>query len=76
MSCLFSNLFPRPHNQIILRARRNHLFESYVNKRPDSAAVLADVNTAMGPFREKAAKEEDPAKKEMLQKIAVCFRTW
>lgn len=58
--------------QIILRARRNHLFESYVAKKPDAATVLKDVKAAMQPFVEKVAKEEDEAKKEMLEKIVVC----
>lgn len=59
--------------QIILRARRNYLFESYVAKKPDAATVLKDVKAAMGPFADKTAKEEDPAKKEMLEKILVCL---
>jgi hypothetical protein len=44
-----------------------------VAKKPDAAEVLKDVKAAMGPFAEKAAKEEDPAKKEMLEKILVCL---
>lgn len=56
-------------DKIILRARRNHLFEEYAAKKPAATTVLADVKSAMEPFRVKAAKEEDPAKKEMLEKI-------
>eukprot|EP01134_Creolimax_fragrantissima_P006802 CFRG6802T1 len=55
-------------DKIILRARRNHLFNLYTEKNPSKEIVLADLEEAMVPFEKKVAKEEEPAKMEMYQK--------
>ncbi|KNC76698.1 cysteinyl-tRNA synthetase, variant, partial [Sphaeroforma arctica JP610] len=61
-------------DKIILRARRNHLFNLYTGKNLPKDELMKDLATAMAPFEAKAAKEEEPAKKEMytnvLSKIA------
>eukprot|EP00123_Amoebidium_parasiticum_P000603 comp11446_c0_seq1/m.5866 comp11446_c0_seq1/g.5866 ORF comp11446_c0_seq1/g.5866 comp11446_c0_seq1/m.5866 type:complete len:729 (-) comp11446_c0_seq1:361-2547(-) len=56
-------------DKIILRARRNHLYEEYRAKQPSSSQLLADVTQAMAPFTAKAEKEEDAGKKELYARI-------
>ncbi|XP_063464127.1 cysteine--tRNA ligase, cytoplasmic isoform X11 [Pan paniscus] len=56
-------------DKIIKRARQNHLFEQYREKRPEAAQVLEDVQAALKPFSVKLNETTDPDKKQMLERI-------
>ncbi|XP_041074739.1 cysteine--tRNA ligase, cytoplasmic-like isoform X1 [Polyodon spathula] len=56
-------------DKIIKRARQNHLFEQYREKKPAPAQVLGDVQTALKPFLVKLAETTDPDKKQMLERL-------
>nr|XP_054517877.1 cysteine--tRNA ligase, cytoplasmic isoform X11 [Pan troglodytes] len=56
-------------DKIIKRARQNHLFEQYREKRPDAAQLLEDVQAALKPFSVKLNETTDPDKKQMLERI-------
>eukprot|EP00049_Salpingoeca_infusionum_P018486 m.357439 g.357439 ORF g.357439 m.357439 type:complete len:601 (-) comp17825_c0_seq1:172-1974(-) len=55
-------------DKIILRARRNYLFEQYIASAPSTDQLNADVTSALEVFSAKAEAEEEPAKQAMLQK--------
>ncbi|NP_001181926.1 cysteine--tRNA ligase, cytoplasmic isoform e [Homo sapiens] len=56
-------------DKIIKRARQNHLFEQYREKRPEAAQLLEDVQAALKPFSVKLNETTDPDKKQMLERI-------
>ncbi|XP_008008439.3 cysteine--tRNA ligase, cytoplasmic isoform X2 [Chlorocebus sabaeus] len=56
-------------DKIIKRARQNHLFEQYLEKRPEAAQLLEDVQAALKPFSVKLNETTDPDKKQMLERI-------
>ncbi|XP_069327936.1 cysteine--tRNA ligase, cytoplasmic isoform X2 [Eulemur rufifrons] len=56
-------------DKIIRRARQNHLFEQYREKRPRAAQLLEDVRAALKPFSVKLNETADPNKKQMLERI-------
>ncbi|XP_077177658.1 cysteine--tRNA ligase, cytoplasmic isoform X1 [Paroedura picta] len=56
-------------DKIIKRARQNHLFEQYREKKPSAAQLLEDVHTASEPFSVKLHETSDPDKKQMLERI-------
>nr|XP_012381323.2 cysteine--tRNA ligase, cytoplasmic isoform X2 [Dasypus novemcinctus] len=56
-------------DKIIKRARQNHLFEQYREKRPQAAQLLEDVRAALQPFSAKLSETTDPDKKQMLQRL-------
>lgn len=55
--------------KIIIKARKNHLFNEYKAKSPQITQVTADVQTALAVIEEKLAAEEDKDKKEMYSKM-------
>uniref|UniRef100_A0A8C9AUJ2 Cysteine--tRNA ligase, cytoplasmic n=1 Tax=Prolemur simus TaxID=1328070 RepID=A0A8C9AUJ2_PROSS len=56
-------------DKIIRRARQNHLFEQYREKRPQATQLLEDVRAALKPFSVKLKETADPNKKQMLERI-------
>ncbi|XP_074086922.1 cysteine--tRNA ligase, cytoplasmic isoform X2 [Macrotis lagotis] len=56
-------------DKIIKRARQNHLFEQYREKKPRATQLLQDVATALKPFSLKLEATADPDKKQMLERI-------
>uniref|UniRef100_A0A2K6L4T2 Cysteine--tRNA ligase, cytoplasmic n=1 Tax=Rhinopithecus bieti TaxID=61621 RepID=A0A2K6L4T2_RHIBE len=56
-------------DKIIKRARQNYLFEQYLEKRPEAAQLLEDVQAALKPFSVKLNETTDPDKKQMLERI-------
>uniref|UniRef100_A0A2K6G8L2 Cysteine--tRNA ligase, cytoplasmic n=2 Tax=Propithecus coquereli TaxID=379532 RepID=A0A2K6G8L2_PROCO len=56
-------------DKIIRRARQNHLFEQYREKKPQAAQLLEDVHAALKPFSVKLNETTDPSKKQMLERI-------
>lgn len=56
-------------DKIIKRGRQNYLFDEYVQKNVDLETFLKDVDDAMNMFKEKVAKNTDPEKKVMFDKI-------
>ncbi|XP_076971507.1 cysteine--tRNA ligase, cytoplasmic [Tamandua tetradactyla] len=56
-------------DKIIKRARQNHLFEQYRERKPPAAQLLEDVHAALKPFSEKLNATTDPDKKQMLEKM-------
>lgn len=58
-------------DKIIVRARRNHLFEQYCSEKRPTADMLEDIISSLKPFQEKRDKETDKDKKAMLSKLLV-----
>ncbi|XP_020826414.1 cysteine--tRNA ligase, cytoplasmic isoform X2 [Phascolarctos cinereus] len=56
-------------DKIIKRARQNHLFEQYRERKPPATQLLEDVATALEPFTLKLNTTTDPDKKQMLERI-------
>ncbi|XP_007535925.2 cysteine--tRNA ligase, cytoplasmic [Erinaceus europaeus] len=56
-------------DKIIRRARQNHLFEQYLQKRPLPAQLLEDVHAALKPLALKLQETTDPATLQMLARI-------
>uniref|UniRef100_A0A2R8N507 Cysteine--tRNA ligase, cytoplasmic n=1 Tax=Callithrix jacchus TaxID=9483 RepID=A0A2R8N507_CALJA len=56
-------------DKIIKRARQNHLFRQYREKRPEAAQLLEDVQAALMPFLVKLNETTDADKKQMLERI-------
>ncbi|XP_032124345.1 cysteine--tRNA ligase, cytoplasmic isoform X3 [Sapajus apella] len=56
-------------DKIIRRARQNHLFQQYREKRPEAAQLLEDVRAALTPFLVKLNETTDADKKQMLERI-------
>ncbi|KAM8968371.1 cysteine--tRNA ligase, cytoplasmic isoform X1 [Sarcophilus harrisii] len=56
-------------DKIIKRARQNHLFEQYREKKPRATQLLEDVAAALEPFSLKLSATTDPDKKQMLERI-------
>lgn len=60
-------------DKIIKRARQNYLYDRYVEKSKDSglAELLEDQRTVLAQFQDTCAKNTDPDKKIMLDKLFV-----
>ncbi|XP_043827345.1 cysteine--tRNA ligase, cytoplasmic isoform X2 [Dromiciops gliroides] len=56
-------------DKIIRRARQNHLFEQYREKKPHATQLLEDVATALKPFGLRLNETTDPDKKQMLERM-------
>lgn len=56
-------------DKIIRRARQNFLFDEYVKKNLPLEQFVDDVTVSMNSFRAKAAKNKDPDKQVMMDKI-------
>lgn len=64
-------LIPPPSPpQIILKARRNYLFEQYIDKNPSLQQVVADVSEARDVLKAKLTNMS-PEKREMNEKLLV-----
>ena len=53
-------------NKIIVKARKNYLFDEYVKKNHSLNKLVEDVNEALKLTEEKANNEQDKDKKEMF----------
>uniref|UniRef100_A0A803TC90 Cysteine--tRNA ligase, cytoplasmic n=1 Tax=Anolis carolinensis TaxID=28377 RepID=A0A803TC90_ANOCA len=62
-------------DKIIKRARQNHLFEQYTEKKPSATQLLEDVQIASQPFSAKLQETSDPDKKQMLERIQAAVKT-
>jgi len=56
-------------DKIIKRARQNHLYDSYVEKKLSLEQILIDQNEVMVLFKERLSKNEDPDKKIMMDNM-------
>ncbi|XP_036883754.1 cysteine--tRNA ligase, cytoplasmic-like, partial [Sturnira hondurensis] len=60
--------------QIIRRARQNHLFQRYRERRPHAARLLEDVHAALQPFSVRLSETTDPDKRQMLERTLQAAR--
>lgn len=61
-------------DKIIRRARQNHLFQQYRDRRPPAAQLLHDVHAALEPFSVKLSETVDPEKRQMLERTQQAVR--
>ncbi|KAH0620960.1 hypothetical protein JD844_021889 [Phrynosoma platyrhinos] len=61
-------------DKIIKRARQNHLFEQYTEKKLSATQLLEDVQAASQPFSAKLQETSDPDKKQMLERIQAAVK--
>ncbi|XP_062051624.1 cysteine--tRNA ligase, cytoplasmic isoform X2 [Lepus europaeus] len=61
-------------DKIIRRARQNHLFQQYRERKPPAAQLLRDVHAALKPFSVKLSETVDPDKRQMLERAQQAVR--
>ncbi|XP_036903675.1 cysteine--tRNA ligase, cytoplasmic [Sturnira hondurensis] len=61
-------------DKIIRRARQNHLFQRYRERRPHAARLLEDVRAALQPFSVRLSETTDPDKRQMLERTLQAAR--
>ena len=61
--------------KIIIKARKNYLFEQYKAKSPQVEQLITDVQTALAVIEDKLAHEDDKDKKEMYNRMIIKVQT-